>query len=50
VDSDTYFNDANTQLATRIAVGSLVELASQVAEGKMRNGFACIRPPGHHAE
>lgn len=30
VDSDTYFNDANTQLATRIAVGSLVELASQV--------------------
>uniref|UniRef100_A0A914BXY9 histone deacetylase n=1 Tax=Acrobeloides nanus TaxID=290746 RepID=A0A914BXY9_9BILA len=50
VDSDTYFNDANTQLATRIAVGSLVELASQVAEGKLRNGFACIRPPGHHAE
>lgn len=33
-----------------MAVGSLVELASQVAEGKIRNGFACIRPPGHHAE
>lgn len=30
VDSDTYFNDANTQLATRISVGSLVELCSQV--------------------
>uniref|UniRef100_A0A914ZFZ8 histone deacetylase n=1 Tax=Parascaris univalens TaxID=6257 RepID=A0A914ZFZ8_PARUN len=50
VDSDTYFNDACTQLAARIAVGSLAELASQVAEGKLRNGFACIRPPGHHAE
>ncbi|KAH7728092.1 CRE-HDA-4 protein [Aphelenchoides avenae] len=50
VDSDTYFNDASTQLAIRVAVGSLVELASQVAEGKLRNGFACIRPPGHHAE
>lgn len=50
VDSDTYFNDASTQLAARIAVGSLFELASQVAEGKVRNGFACIRPPGHHAE
>jgi acetoin utilization deacetylase AcuC-like enzyme len=22
----------------------------QVAEGKLRNGFAVIRPPGHHAE
>lgn len=30
VDSDTYFNDASTQLATRIAVGSLAELALQV--------------------
>uniref|UniRef100_A0A914RXM4 histone deacetylase n=1 Tax=Parascaris equorum TaxID=6256 RepID=A0A914RXM4_PAREQ len=29
VDSDTYFNDACTQLAARIAVGSLAELASQ---------------------
>ncbi|KAL3989896.1 Histone deacetylase domain family protein [Acanthocheilonema viteae] len=50
VDSDTYFNDASTQLAARIAVGSLAELALQVAESRLRNGFACIRPPGHHAE
>jgi acetoin utilization deacetylase AcuC-like enzyme len=34
VDSDTYFNDANTQLATRISVGSLVELCSQVRQHK----------------
>uniref|UniRef100_A0A7E4UZZ3 histone deacetylase n=1 Tax=Panagrellus redivivus TaxID=6233 RepID=A0A7E4UZZ3_PANRE len=50
IDSDTYFNDANTNSATRIAVGCLVELSTQVVEGKIRNGFACIRPPGHHAE
>uniref|UniRef100_A0A914Y316 histone deacetylase n=2 Tax=Panagrolaimus TaxID=55784 RepID=A0A914Y316_9BILA len=50
VDSDTYFNDANTQLAIRVAVGSIVELSTQVIEGKLKNGFACIRPPGHHAE
>ncbi|CAJ0943888.1 unnamed protein product, partial [Mesorhabditis belari] len=50
VDSDTYFNDASTQNAARTAAGSLIELATQVAEGKLRNGFACIRPPGHHAE
>uniref|UniRef100_A0A8R1HHD2 histone deacetylase n=1 Tax=Caenorhabditis japonica TaxID=281687 RepID=A0A8R1HHD2_CAEJA len=50
VDSDTYFNDASTQTAARLAAGTLIELASQVAEGRLKNGFACIRPPGHHAE
>ncbi|CAB3400820.1 unnamed protein product [Caenorhabditis bovis] len=50
VDSDTYFNDASTQTAVRLAAGSLIELASQVAENRLKNGFACIRPPGHHAE
>lgn len=30
VDTDTYFNDASTQLAIRTAIGLLVELASQV--------------------
>lgn len=50
VDSDTYFNDASTQTAAKMAVGALVELCCQVMEGKLRNGFACIRPPGHHAE
>uniref|UniRef100_A0AAF5PLJ8 histone deacetylase n=1 Tax=Wuchereria bancrofti TaxID=6293 RepID=A0AAF5PLJ8_WUCBA len=50
LDSDTYFNDASTQLAAGIAVGSLAELALQVVESRLRNGFACIRPPGHHAE
>ncbi|CAI2357705.1 unnamed protein product [Caenorhabditis sp. 36 PRJEB53466] len=50
VDSDTYFNDNSTQTAARLAAGTLIELSTQVAEGRLRNGFACIRPPGHHAE
>ncbi|VDK78359.1 unnamed protein product [Cylicostephanus goldi] len=31
IDSDTYFNDATTQTAARVAAGSLIELASQVS-------------------
>ncbi|CAD5234865.1 unnamed protein product [Bursaphelenchus xylophilus] len=50
VDADTYFNADSSKLAIKLSVGSLVELVTQVAEGKLKNGFACIRPPGHHAE
>ncbi|EGT57967.1 hypothetical protein CAEBREN_13830 [Caenorhabditis brenneri] len=50
VDTDTYFNDATTQTAARLAAGTLIELSSQVVEGRLKNGFACIRPPGHHSE
>uniref|UniRef100_A0AAF5CWD4 histone deacetylase n=2 Tax=Strongyloides stercoralis TaxID=6248 RepID=A0AAF5CWD4_STRER len=50
IDGDTYFNDATTHIAVRAAVGTLIKLASLVAEDKLQNGFACIRPPGHHAE
>ncbi|NWQ84178.1 HDAC5 deacetylase, partial [Columbina picui] len=34
----------------RMAVGCLLELAFKVAAGDIKNGFAVIRPPGHHAE
>ncbi|NWU86426.1 HDAC5 deacetylase, partial [Onychorhynchus coronatus] len=34
----------------RTAVGCLLELAFKVAAGELKNGFAIIRPPGHHAE
>ncbi|NXS23397.1 HDAC5 deacetylase, partial [Mystacornis crossleyi] len=34
----------------RTAVGCLLELAFKVAAGEVKNGFAVIRPPGHHAE
>ena len=31
------------------AVGSVIELADKVAKGEVQNGFAVVRPPGHHA-
>ncbi|MBI3999918.1 MAG: histone deacetylase [Candidatus Omnitrophica bacterium] len=33
-----------------LAVGGVLKLADQVMKGKARNGFALVRPPGHHAE
>lgn len=36
--------------AARLAVGCVVELAFKVATGELKNGFAVVRPPGHHAE
>lgn len=32
------------------ATGSVIELAFKVATGELSNGFAVVRPPGHHAE
>ncbi len=40
-----------TALAARLAAGSLTELCIRVAIDKTHaNGFAIIRPPGHHCE
>uniref|UniRef100_A0A672UTX5 Histone deacetylase n=1 Tax=Strigops habroptila TaxID=2489341 RepID=A0A672UTX5_STRHB len=50
VDSDTVWNELHSPSAVRTAVGCLLELAFKVAAGEIRNGFAVIRPPGHHAE
>jgi acetoin utilization deacetylase AcuC-like enzyme len=32
-----------------LAAGGMIELATAVATGRVRNGYALIRPPGHHA-
>ncbi|XP_067880658.1 histone deacetylase 4-like [Heterodontus francisci] len=50
VDSDTVWNEMHTSSAARMAVGCVLELAFKVASGKLKNGFAIVRPPGHHAE
>ncbi|XP_056464087.1 serine/threonine-protein kinase WNK1-like [Gadus chalcogrammus] len=50
VDSDTVWNEMHSSGAVRMAVGSLIELAFKVAAGELKNGFAVVRPPGHHAE
>ncbi|XP_052594289.1 histone deacetylase 9 isoform X9 [Peromyscus californicus insignis] len=50
VDSDTVWNELHSSGAARMAVGCVIELASKVASGELKNGFAVVRPPGHHAE
>ncbi len=36
--------------AARLAAGSVLTLCDAVLAGEVRNGFAAVRPPGHHAE
>ncbi len=49
LDPDTY-TSRNSAEAARLAAGGLVELTGEVLSGALSNGFALVRPPGHHAE
>ena len=49
-DQDNSWNEEHTPLACRVAIGSTYELARLVVGGKLKNGFALVRPPGSHAE
>lgn len=48
LDPDTYSNK-NSFMAAATAVGSSVDLTKAVIKGELKNGFALLRPPGHHA-
>ncbi|KAM7350681.1 histone deacetylase 4 isoform 2-T7 [Cochliomyia hominivorax] len=50
VDLDTTWNEHHTALAARMAAGCVIDLAMKTAKGDIKNGFAVVRPPGHHAE
>lgn len=50
VDLDTTWNEHHTALAARMAAGCVIDLAVKTAKGDLKNGFAVVRPPGHHAE
>lgn len=50
VDLDTTWNEHHTGLAARMAAGCVIDLAMKTAKGDVKNGFAVVRPPGHHAE
>lgn len=48
IDADTYVN-ADSYQAALLAAGGLLNLTDMVLQGQADNGFALIRPPGHHA-
>lgn len=47
-DPDTYSNQ-HSFTAAATAVGSSIDLTKAVINGELKNGFALLRPPGHHA-
>ncbi len=49
LDADTGVCRASAEVA-RLAAGSALALCREVARGRVRAGFAAVRPPGHHAE
>lgn len=49
LDPDTYARRESHEAAL-LAAGGLVDLCAKVVAGEISNGFALVRPPGHHAE
>ena len=48
ISDDTEINKLSFEAAMKSA-GAAIEAVRQVCSGTLRNAFACIRPPGHHA-
>lgn len=48
LSEDTFINADSFEAALKSA-GAAIEAVRQVCAGAVRNAFACVRPPGHHA-
>lgn len=48
LDADTYTNSFSYEAAIH-AAGGVIDLTHAVLDGILSNGFALVRPPGHHA-
>lgn len=48
LDSDTYVN-ADSYRAALLSAGGVINVVDAVMQGEADNGFALVRPPGHHA-
>jgi acetoin utilization deacetylase AcuC-like enzyme len=49
LDPDTSTSSGSFEAAL-LAAGGLLRAADMIMSGTIRNGFALVRPPGHHAE
>ncbi|MBI4361889.1 MAG: histone deacetylase [Euryarchaeota archaeon] len=48
IDSDTHFNPGTLDIAL-LSAGGAIALGDAVMGGRAENGFALLRPPGHHS-
>jgi acetoin utilization deacetylase AcuC-like enzyme len=49
LDADTWVSPRSCE-AAHLAAGGLISLTQKVMDRELDNGFALVRPPGHHAE
>ena len=49
LDPDTAVSEASYEVAVH-AVGGILQMIESLMSGEIDNGFAFVRPPGHHAE
>eukprot|EP00833_Pecoramyces_ruminatium_P004933 jgi/Orpsp1_1/1178965/evm.model.c7180000067398.1 len=47
---DSLYMNNKSELVARLSCGGAIDLCQNIWDGKIQNGVAIIRPPGHHAE